>query len=516
MSHDYTNAVISGMHNMFVYPFMYNLNYCVNTWNIKTVVGKENFSVVYDFNVYPSNSTYTKKSSTYSTLPSADQMDLYPLAVRYHDPQTGVFVVERPPFQTEIDFSFKKGSSRKVHALLKGRKMWIPWTVYVFTAPTNNSNNFNNNRAYVYFNDKQLTSVDDLLASCYLPNTYNDGAICFGDSSNNYYNRVAKQEIPYNISTFFNYLINDFYSSWNRDLGPYMNKNAFDYLKNNGILDAAKNSTKSLKEDYLNYNSWLIGSNAWPYLLLALSHMDYDQMIGFVDYMRTRSTSSIANISQLENGIVQRTVSLRQLISYFTSNDTSSVLSHRNFNVITEPNRSSALFARTHNQHLRSIMGVNSIFNLRPEVKFKNVDTTINYSSLLSNSVVLATIYRSIFKCFNDAFSKYKKEFLSDLVYPSLNAVEKHVIATATMETLFGGTDVITIGALKQISHHPYLERFINGISQSFYTTYYNILIEIDYSYISSFTHHQPVIEEIDPPASNIVDQFQGNYTDAF
>ena len=77
--------------------------------------------------------------------------------------------------------------------------------------------------------------------------------------------------------------------------------------------------------------------------------------------------------------------------------------------------------------------------------------------------------------------------------------------------------DVIAIGALKQISHHPYLERFINGISQSFYTTYYNILIEIDYSYISSFTHHQPVVAEIDPPASNIVDQLEGSYyTDAF
>lgn len=131
----------------------------------------------------------------------------FPIAIRYVD-KNGFYYVERPPFQTEVDF--KANGNLKVGSSVK---IWIPWTLTVFH-PSNIANSM------IYFSDQQLTDEKTRYVPSFLPNTYQDGKICFGASlasDSNYQNSSDTNNIRLLYATLFNEYMT---GGWNIDLYP--------------------------------------------------------------------------------------------------------------------------------------------------------------------------------------------------------------------------------------------------------------------------------------------------------
>jgi hypothetical protein len=135
-----------------------------------------------------------------------DPQHLYPIAVRYIS-SDGVYYIERPPFQVEVDSNFSRKSSTSFPPL----KIWIPWTILVFNPkdPTT---------YYFYFSHKSLSSMKDMYFPCFLPNIYDDGRICMGSSAS----RIPTDTNSIkNIKLIYSNIINEYMSGgWNTDLSP--------------------------------------------------------------------------------------------------------------------------------------------------------------------------------------------------------------------------------------------------------------------------------------------------------
>jgi hypothetical protein len=98
--------------------------------------------------------------------------DIYPIATRYID-TNGTYYIERPPFQTEVDYKIG-GASSRTKRKLTNIKIWIPWTLFVINPKTQ--------KTAMYFSHKSLTNMEDVYFATYLPNTYQDGSICYSHS----------------------------------------------------------------------------------------------------------------------------------------------------------------------------------------------------------------------------------------------------------------------------------------------------------------------------------------------
>jgi hypothetical protein len=132
----------------------------------------------------------------------------YPIATRYIS-DSGYFVIERPPFQIDLDYKLGRASSR-TKKRLTDRKLWIPWTIFIF--------NPKYPQGYKYFfSDSSLLNNDHKYISPYIPNTYINGDICFSNSLSN----IPQDSLPdsSDISHFYSTVFNDFFSGgWNSDL----------------------------------------------------------------------------------------------------------------------------------------------------------------------------------------------------------------------------------------------------------------------------------------------------------
>lgn len=140
----------------------------------------------------------------------------YPMAVRYISSQ-GTYVVERPPFQLEVDY--RMGSAYSSNPKMPPVKIWVPWTIMVFSARSFAVGNFGD--VELYFSDGPLQSMDDQLVPCFYPNTYTNGRICFSNSLNDFADVLNLEELKnINISYIYNYIFNNYMmGGWNSDLG---------------------------------------------------------------------------------------------------------------------------------------------------------------------------------------------------------------------------------------------------------------------------------------------------------
>jgi hypothetical protein len=129
----------------------------------------------------------------------------YPIAVRYLTPNYAV--IERPPFQIKVDYSPSKSGLKR--RSIKPVTIWIPWTVLI--ADLTPGNFFAGSR--LYFNDKPLETLDDVIAFPYTSNIFGDGRICMGRSS------YALNEVDQNNYTaLYHAFINEYFSGgWNSD-----------------------------------------------------------------------------------------------------------------------------------------------------------------------------------------------------------------------------------------------------------------------------------------------------------
>ena len=133
--------------------------------------------------------------------------DTYPIATRYID-TNGTYYIERPPFQTEVDYKIG-GASSRTKRKLTNIKVWIPWTLFVINPKTQ--------KTAMYFSHKSLTNMEDVYFATYLPNTYQDGSICYSHSISSMpeYNEFSSLS----VSQLYAFYINEYFAgAWNSDL----------------------------------------------------------------------------------------------------------------------------------------------------------------------------------------------------------------------------------------------------------------------------------------------------------
>lgn len=144
--------------------------------------------------------------------------ELYPIATRYID-QSGNYFIERPPFQLDVDYKIG-GASSSTKKRVTGKKIWIPWTLFIF-----NPNQMGS--AKMYFSHKSLTNESDIYVSTYLPNTYNNGDICFSNSLTSIPDLPSYDTLS--INQIYSLMINEFFAgAWNADLS-----NTWTFIYNN-------------------------------------------------------------------------------------------------------------------------------------------------------------------------------------------------------------------------------------------------------------------------------------------
>jgi len=140
-------------------------------------------------------------------LQSSLSSETYPIATRYID-SYGTYYIERPPFQANVDYKMG-GAHSRTKRKLTNTMVWIPWTIFVFNPKTQKS--------AMYFSHKSLTNMDDVYFATYLPNTYQDGSICYSYSISSMpeYNTFSSLS----ISQLYSFYINEYFAgAWNADL----------------------------------------------------------------------------------------------------------------------------------------------------------------------------------------------------------------------------------------------------------------------------------------------------------
>jgi hypothetical protein len=477
------------MHTLFAHPFLHTLSCDIHKWDLNSMseVMQQSRSASFHFQyaLYDASSTYTKLSSISSQMPNAESIDFFPLAVRYHDAINNIFVVERPPFQIDIDYSVKKNSRRKISPLLKNRKVWVPWTVYVFAAPIEGQDDATTpKKVFIFYNDKQLSSLDDHIVPSLFPNAFADGSICFGDSISSYNDRVRNGEIKFNINTYFNYLINDYFTSWNKDLNLSFYQIYFDYFKKNGIIDAVCAETKRLQDD-VNYSNFYWGNDSWLYFLRTLSQLSYEQMMDFIAFMnnycshhKAKTHNNPYSNDSDYSSYTKKSLSLRDVISDVTENHFSGHLNIDHLNNITG---SAWAFSTSglQNNFSKVISYSRPVMSTNVFCRIKHVDLSADPIHLATHPHVNVRVYKAIFHLFSQALDSAKAKYLDASNY-KLNPVEIHVISKATFDTIFGGTDNITSLALKNDDINTHLVPFMNDVLYFFDTNFPSITI--DYS----------------------------------
>ena len=135
---------------------------------------------------------------------------LLPIATRYITSE-GYYFIERPPFQVEVDLYVTKNRYSDNRRKMNPYKIWVPWTLTIF-----NPNDLSDVR--IMFSHKPLSSMEDVYSPSFLPNSYNDGRICFASSLNQLsVEDIDKKDIRHIYSTIFNEYMN---GGWNLDLTP--------------------------------------------------------------------------------------------------------------------------------------------------------------------------------------------------------------------------------------------------------------------------------------------------------
>ena len=198
---------------------------------------------------------------------------LLPLAVRYISPDKTLYLIERPPFESPIDFSTAKSfQRRRPPAVLKDKTMWIPWTVALIKV----NSTYPFYEFYLYFNDRPLTSIQDQLVPCFLPNSGN-GHICLGNDLHPIITaRQNDTEVP--VTEIYNLFFNSYFAGWNSDIHNTLPNLSFLKSKTKFIERITQtNSSRELKvlqRDNIQYD--------YTSSLLALSYLTLEEMLQYI------------------------------------------------------------------------------------------------------------------------------------------------------------------------------------------------------------------------------------------
>lgn len=193
----------------------YQVNNSFNSYERKIIETLSGYKVDYTnlpvvFSISCSVLASTSTNDVFSHLRARESevhpKEINPIAVRYIS-KDGTYFIERPPFELNVDFR-KSGS-------VYTKKIWIPWTLSVLH-PSNPSG------IRIYFSNSSLQDMDTKYIPCILPNSYENGAICFSHS-------LASPEIRKNvyestdIRQIYSFVFNEYMNGgYNDDLSPNM------------------------------------------------------------------------------------------------------------------------------------------------------------------------------------------------------------------------------------------------------------------------------------------------------
>lgn len=303
-------------HTLYAYPYMIDANY-VYTAHYPTSKNAYDTSskkiktpaVTVAVSLYSSKDTYLLKDfSDFSKSSLSDQ--ILPIATRYADVKSGVYVIERPPFQVPIDYYTSKQISPKMPTYLQGKTMWIPWTIFVVSLGSTPSQL----NARMYFNDKPLSSLeDDIIIRAYTPNIFDDARVCFGNSAFTFAQRIEANDIEYNVSNVYNYLFNDYFTQWNPDIHTRIINFVYEWMtKNNIFVNIHASKQKNKPKGFDDYANWTKYKTAWPYLLYAMSQLSFEQTMQFVSdyrncYLYDENTVTKHSVSTTLKDILDQT-----------------------------------------------------------------------------------------------------------------------------------------------------------------------------------------------------------------
>jgi hypothetical protein len=320
-------------------------------------------------------------TSTLSSNGAINSTDLYPLAIRYVDEMQGIYVIERPPFKVDIDFSSRPSNRSRVNpSFLANKQMWIPWTVTII--------NFDKeNIRYdldIYFNNKPLESLDDLVLPALLPNISN-GKVCMGNNplpKEDIYNKSSDQVSVVNL---YNFLFNSYFmGNWNSDLLQFIPNIKFFQEKVNQICS----STKKIPSGFSQLDEWQFYSSA-SYLtksLFLFSHLSLEELFEYIEFVKQDTINSNSRYKTSCFPFRQRLSSYADLMKDVTeldySNPTASALksNYNSLSLLHTPreNRKFAVVNLTLNNFSQSLLSTDSFLY-----------------SLVSNPFTLAHIYKT-------------------------------------------------------------------------------------------------------------------------
>lgn len=348
-------------------------------------------------------------------VPTEDS-NVLPLAVRYIDTVEGVYLVERPPCQINVDFSFKKAMYRKEIPFLAGKKIWIPWSLSLINFSPQSQSSYSYYDQRLFFSKKSITSLDDDVYDAILPNLFNDGRVCFGDSLYHLQQLIANGQILKNIASVFSFMFNDYFSAWNPDLSRYP-AIAHAVLKEMNIFQRVYDSKqKKIPKYFEDLKAWRYSNNKyWASFLLCMSFLTYEETLEFYEKCSKIIRSKTSGYSNLNPKTVSEVIK-----SAYPLPDTEDVINY-NFE-----NFKASTIRNPYTSWLKTFNTFNdrSLFERDVEVVVTGIpkDTLID-SSIISNQNLVACIYYHVFKEYSAAFEKFCKKHKISIAYFSASVI---------------------------------------------------------------------------------------------
>lgn len=380
---------------------MYYYNYSLYTPSNSLFFNLNHSSVPYVLagNVYYKYATivgslYDEYISNISKFSHRDDFSIYPMAVRYADPYNGIYVVERPPFQLDVDFSTSKSYRvRKTPKFLQNQTIWIPWTVSVIQFKNYNKSSYTFS-FHILFNDKPISSLEEYLVPAYLPNVDYSGRVCLGQDSLPVTQTISQN--PFDIAAIYNMAFNTYFSGWNSDLFP--NFTYTNYIKDIAVNRISKNPkapksykdavpTTSLGHSYSYSNSKFLSN-----ILYTMSNIDLPETIQYITSVKEHYAKDQLLYSSHGHSS-PRSVTLSNILKSYYS-DKSSIDNIDDYRYSNTSIIQDVLFPfsqRIYNSY---------------NVCIENYDINYSIQSMINNPMIIAKVYeKAVQDYYNDSTS---------------------------------------------------------------------------------------------------------------
>lgn len=419
---------------------------------------------------------------------------LYPIAVRYIS-KDNHFVIERPPFQLEVDFRLGSASSHKPK--IPTTKVWIPWTVMVLKLNSLTAADFSSVR--LYFNDGPISSLEDVLLPTWLPNSYNNGSICFSNSLNDFTTVLdLDQIVDGNLSYIYNYIFNNYMmGGWNSDLALHFNYLYIDeYVASLHGYPSLKKYNYPSKEDIKNIVSNYPEESDAKYIKKCLSSKMTIQNYRNSVNAYVKHFASLSALS-LEETLSLITETKKLKINHFKKFQLSNILTNNNSyynNRYSDPNG----FMTSFTTSVMSNSSLDPVYNYNVTDNFvyfdvdtfhKNVDNGLDNSSICSNGFLYYC--DNIFQYIGPKNLSDLEQFLISLNDQNISG--KIIICSFDSNNSFNiqiASDDMTISTLLE-PHKDRLKNAINSASgvtnntKSMLTQSYSNFSTMDFSNVS-------------------------------